>query len=313
MNLIFKLNLGIILVMVGCADDDGIHRSSFSDCVQVTAGSEHSCCLHEDGHVSCWGNSDNGKLNPPQGQRFLTVSAGGQYTCGINTERKIICWGSNDVCIGNTDDCTDIGTLDAPDDTGFVSLDAGSGHACALNETGFIYCWGSNGSEQINSPSTQNFIQVSVGCDHSCGLQSDGKLTCWGDDGYAQVTLPREIENKEYRFSQIGLGCYHTCALFSDQLSYRCWGSNSFGQAPSNTYTDKAPITAIASGAFFNCRIKSVGGIDCWGSDVRSQLEEPQGTAYQSIDAGSVHACAVDFSGRVTCWGDNYFGQASPP
>lgn len=60
----------------------------------VTAGGEHSCGLHEDGRVECWGDNYYQQSVPPDAL-FYAVSAGTWHTCGIKRDGSIACWGAN--------------------------------------------------------------------------------------------------------------------------------------------------------------------------------------------------------------------------
>ena len=48
--------LEVFCLLAACSEERN-KQSSFADCQQVAAGDYHSCCLHVDGNVSCWGAS----------------------------------------------------------------------------------------------------------------------------------------------------------------------------------------------------------------------------------------------------------------
>jgi len=90
-------------VRVLTADSEG--RSIPLDRVTaLTAGSQHTCALREDGRVYCWGSNYLGQLGRVKGEsateavfsgltEVLAVSAGGWHTCAIRREGGTICLG----------------------------------------------------------------------------------------------------------------------------------------------------------------------------------------------------------------------------
>lgn len=74
---------------------------------RISATSDHSCTLLEDGRIKCWGNGDYGELgNGPSADSALPVLALGgkddiievraltKYSCVLDASRKIWCFGS---------------------------------------------------------------------------------------------------------------------------------------------------------------------------------------------------------------------------
>ena len=75
----------------------------------VSVDFNHTCGLHNDGAIECWGYDEYGKATPPMGS-FTAVSAGFYYTCGLRDNGTIECWGINeedDLYDGETDPPTD--------------------------------------------------------------------------------------------------------------------------------------------------------------------------------------------------------------
>jgi len=79
---------------VVCWGDNGKGQSApdEGDYMQVSAGQFHSCALHTDESVKCWGMKGAGQ--DPTGQ-FLQVSAGGFHSCGVRKDGTLKCWGKN--------------------------------------------------------------------------------------------------------------------------------------------------------------------------------------------------------------------------
>ena len=62
--------------------------------IAVAAGNDHSCGLHGQGTVVCWGDNVVGQLYEPDGQ-YTAIAAGSGHTCGLHTDQTISCWGLN--------------------------------------------------------------------------------------------------------------------------------------------------------------------------------------------------------------------------
>jgi len=65
---------------------------------QVTAGTDYTCGLRNDGAVSCWGDNRYGQSEPPRGP-FTEVSAGIERTCGLRPDGSVVCWGDRALVI----------------------------------------------------------------------------------------------------------------------------------------------------------------------------------------------------------------------
>ena len=60
----------------------------------VAAGLLHTCAIHRDGHLMCWGDNSWNQSSPPAG-KFTQVTAGAYHSCAIDTNGKVQCWGNN--------------------------------------------------------------------------------------------------------------------------------------------------------------------------------------------------------------------------
>lgn len=70
--------------------------------------------------------------------------------------------------------------------------------------------------------------------------------------------------------------------------------------------------TALGSGSFYTCALKSDGAISCWGNNDDEQAAPLPGP-FKQVEAGYDHTCAIRTDATVACWGANASGQASPP
>src|SRR5664279_6905 len=61
--------------------------------IHLTAGFRHTCGLHGDGTITCWGDNAYGESTAPAGT-FTKVSAGDFHTCALSTAGAMVCWGA---------------------------------------------------------------------------------------------------------------------------------------------------------------------------------------------------------------------------
>ena len=133
-----------------------------SNAIAITAGEYHTCALHRDNSVSCWGNNSSKQLGNGTGtSSYVPVSV-------LNISRV-------------------------------VAVSSGAAHTCALVEGGPVQCWGSNNWGQLgNGTTTSSYvptatslslpaIALSAGFLHTCVLLQDGSARCWGRNTYGQI------------------------------------------------------------------------------------------------------------------------------
>jgi hypothetical protein len=98
----------------------------------VSAGSNHSCALLENGTVQCWGQNDRGQL----GLGSIT----GPSTCVA---------GFNATPYPCSAEPTQVPGL-----SGVVAIACGAGHSCAVTSAQEVYCWGHNVFGQLGNDTT---------------------------------------------------------------------------------------------------------------------------------------------------------------
>jgi len=293
--------------------------------LQISSGGGHSCGIHTDGTMSCWGRNLMGELgsgpvgvgvsgpqrvnNPGGDEVWVDVSAGSLFSCGVSSEGRLFCWGTNggrELGLGAAEVAQ---TRPTPVDvTGrpiFESIASSVDHSCALDETGRAFCWGSN----------------------QCGKSGGGE-----DAEF--VDIPSEVAGP--RFAQIASGFLLTCGLTLDDGSLWCFGASaSAGRAcdgsstphcfcnvlvaPTQIDTRRFVDLAMFSGG--GCAVGEDGTLACWGSNVYGELAngrtdpsltpsaindiDAPGVRFTSISAGSDGLCATTGDRRVLCWGRN--------
>lgn len=173
---------------------------------QVSASSQSTCALVNNGTVYCWGQNSSGQIGDGTTVNKLSpvkvtlpgpateVTAGGDTTCAI-VSGALYCWGAPGF-VGN-------GTVIIQPSpvlviaSGVTQVSANYSHTCAV-VNGAAQCWGYNyygalgDGTNVNKSSPVTAIasgvaQVSTGQNHACALMTTGELRCWGDDSVGAV------------------------------------------------------------------------------------------------------------------------------
>jgi len=137
--LFFLLFAGMVLM--GCEQESQANTSSAYDWVQVSSGGAHTCGLHEDGSVECWGcegDKDWNQCDVPDG-KYIQVSAGMFHTCLISEDKQVVCFGCQGEYLSmdiNADQCN------PPNVERAVEVDSGYDFTTAIRIDGMAYCWG---------------------------------------------------------------------------------------------------------------------------------------------------------------------------
>ena len=246
---------------------------SITDATAIAAGQDHSCALHRDGTISCWGQNYRGELGD-----------GSRNDSSVPV--KVV--GITDATAINTD----------------------YEHTCALHQTGAVSCWGTNNKGQLGNGTTRDSsipVKVtgitdataiaaggSVNSEYSCALHRDGTISCWGYNNHGQLgngqsgrgersLVPVQVLSITDA-TAISAGIWHSCALHQGG-TISCWGSNDWGQLGNVTYADSSvPVqvlsitdaTAIAAGGQHSCALRQGGTISCWGANWAGQLGNGQ-------------------------------------
>lgn len=261
----------------------------------VSAALTHTCGVHTNHSVTCWGENQFGQSDAPAGS-FTAVSAGTWHSCGVRTDGTITCWGNNSH--GQSDDPQGL----------FSAVSAGEYHTCGLRTDATVSCWGGQGKTgagtdaelgQTRAPSGQ-FTAVSSGTWHTCGLHRDGSIICWGAEGETHAGSDADFgqaDSPPGQFATVSSGGIFTCGLrVTGGVS--CWGANS----PATTDAPSGSFTAVTSGFNHACALRKDGTVVCWGLNQHSQTVAPPDN-YSAVSAGFSHTCGIRTDGTADCWG----------
>ena len=291
--------------------------SGIDDAVNVSSGGWHTCAVHEDGNVSCWGSGGYGEL----GSTTSTINAYSAFPLKVQ------------------------GFSDA------VAVSAGSGHTCALRDRGYISCWGANVNGQLSSsplvnifspmpvavPNIDDATAVAAGSGHSCAIRESDGVYCWGANFHGQLGHGQDsgLTYDKARVAgiedatAISSANHHSCVTHTTG-EVSCWGSNWKGADPTTIENLTLPVkvegietaVGISSDIGLNCATLEGGEASCWGfywntdlttlddgntSPVPRMWEDASDIS--RIEVGGAHACALHDDGTITCAGANWYGN----
>ncbi|NRA35095.1 MAG: hypothetical protein HRU17_17340 [Polyangiaceae bacterium] len=327
--------------LLGGSDPDYVHgienagvctASNTSGClanvIQIEAGDNHSCAIHDRTFASCWGANTSGKNG-------TTASVPIFHTF----PRPVL-------------DTLGTGVL-----ADVAKIEAGGENSCAALYSGQAYCWGAGQSGElgdgneavsflpvlVSTPANVEHVTVS-NRKHACALHADGTISCWGEgnsgrfgDGtQADAILPVKPVGLP-DMVQVDAGSAHGCGVSAAGDVY-CWGSNVLNALGTADGFDRyggvpialsGPAVEVAAGISSSCARMVSGTVECWGSDLVGQggdgtVDNPPSTEPHPVtgisDAvqltgGGQHYCVLTDPAsagqdtEVWCWGDNTFGQ----
>jgi hypothetical protein len=286
-----------------------------SGVIQVVVGAGHTCALHDDGTVSCWGANLSGQLGDgtlddhttPVPVHGLTdavwLGADRDRTCARRRGGELVCWGETDgtpqtspVALGSdveqvSGPCVRTRDLHASceghrhkpiDVKGVVDAADISAHertGCVVHRTGAVSCWFSPDSPEP-VPGVTGAVAVTVGGSTACSRDRAGAVWCW----------------------QWGLGFGHLSGRMANMTI-----------APPMLQLPVKPRRVVAAGA-----TELVGGFDrvcalsqgearCWNDELKP-VALPVAGKLSALAIG-MHSCAVRSGHDVVCWGSDAHGE----
>jgi alpha-tubulin suppressor-like RCC1 family protein len=246
----------------------------------VSAGSNHSVALRNDGTVWAWGANYYGALGNGQysstanqtatqvtGVSGITaISAGGYHTVALKNDSTVWTWGHNGSGqLGNGTTTNSNTAAMIPELSGIIAIAAGGDHTLALKKDGTVWAWGANYSGQLGEGSTQmhstpfqitgltGMSSIAAGAGFSLALGSDGSVWAWGGNDYGQlgdgtntaIWAPERIDALSQIIS-LSAGSNFASAIKNDGTVWT-WGYNAQGQLGDGAVTNTSVPKSIAS------------------------------------------------------------------
>ena len=202
-----------------------------SDAVQIATGLEHTCALHRDSTVSCWGYNGSGQLgNGTETDSSIptkvlgiddaaAIAAASNYSCALHLDSTVSCWGNNYVGQlgdGTTDDSSvPVKVLGIDDAVSIVS--SPDLYLCAFRESSRITCWGTNRLRMLAPLEREPpFYDIP-------GPQGSRTWAMNYSGREEIIELPNSQDIKVLSLSR-----WHICAIVKDG-TIQCWGETAHG------------------------------------------------------------------------------------
>jgi alpha-tubulin suppressor-like RCC1 family protein len=303
-------------------------KTCVSAVTQVVAGAYHSCALHRDGTVTCWGLAESINatgavvLAPVQIglEPAVALTAGTNATCALTADHRVRCWGNQSYLVVKEDGSTAV--------SGVTQVSLGPSYGCALNGEG-TYCWGKNEQGQLARPlsleESPRAVLAEPGGRRFLGtgqavVTHDGaeRLCAWGDNSAQVITA--SLDTFIYTAAQCGtvkdvvdlqVGSDHACVRHAGG-TFACWGERYYGQLGlGGDVTDDVPpygsdtslsgrVASLVAGASHTCALLEGGAVICFGLNSKGQVGPNPGTMAEEV---RTPATVTGFSGRVVALG----------
>lgn len=275
---------------------------------QLSAGDEHTCAIHRDGTLWCWGDNVAGRVQPanPVG-KILTpskVSTDSDWTWVASGEQAYAIRGGGLRRLDTINQEFASAANSGAPWRDWVMVSAGMRHSCGVRANNTIWCWGANEYGQLgngsttattqpvqvssNSVPTMGWSSVVVGNTFTCATRLTGELYCWGNgfylgagEDYADINSRPTLISNDTQWASLEAGQEHMCAIKRGKTLW-CWGNSDHGQTAHYVFTDHAYTPELV-----------VSG----------------GPRWLTVSAGWTVGCGLMDDGTLWCWGASTFGQ----
>jgi alpha-tubulin suppressor-like RCC1 family protein len=321
--------------------------ASTAPVIELAAGEKHTCALHGDGRVSCWGSNRYAQLGiarvspdvratpvaVPELRDAVHISASEAGTCALRRTGELMCWGLQA--------WPHHGGVLRPQPTRVNAppLAEISG-SCARSIAGGVSCF--THSELARVLGVAGATALSAMRGRGCAVVAGGSVACWADETGGErvaAVIPAVADAV-----QVAVGSDFACARRRGG-GVHCWGKNRSGQLGRGSFDDlevvplpapgrvvRDPVhaaqpvvgirdaVAVAAGEASVCAIRRTGDVACWGlrstdtalsSAPLRQLVPAviDGVAGATAIAAYGHTCVVRGGRDVACWGRDEAGQ----
>jgi alpha-tubulin suppressor-like RCC1 family protein len=194
--------------------------TGIDDAESIAAGFDHTCALHDDGTVSCWGDNELGQLGSaprgqsriprpvtglPPGDRVVEIDAGEDTTCAVVESGHVWCWGR---VLGATGGSFTIDPTEVLGLTNVAEIAMSQSVMCARLRSGALRCLGNARFGELGdgvaiadttAPVIPRFIEdaTTIGCGfhHCCAVRTSGQAMCWGQGSGNQLGRPSTADS----------------------------------------------------------------------------------------------------------------------
>ena len=189
---------------------------------------------------------------------------------------------------------------------------SGCGHACGA------------GSECSDGACDKGLSEIVAGDNSTCVLRENGAVVCWGavavgTDRYRPQVVSGVADAVAVGVASAGTERAYAVLSTGQVLS---WQANA-AQWETPTVETVSGVTDMGGGNGFQCALRSVGQVSCWGStntsgELGNSTNDPSPTSPVAVtglsdavqlSVGYGHSCARREGGEVVCWGANADGR----
>lgn len=233
--------LPVQILLDGLVEDEGWEY--------VSAGTDHSLAIRQDGSLWAWGANANGQLgdgtledrNRPVrvglASNWVAVSAGDEFSLGLRSDGRLYVWGLNKEGQNVLTRLVAPGSVQraplwipAPP---LAAVDAGTNHNLAIGTNGQLYGWGFNGTAALNTlnlgddflisdvrviNADTNWAFVEAASINSFAIRTDGTLWGFGSNAGTLNMLQRGTSGNS-ALARVGLDAgWQTIDVFQNHV-----------------------------------------------------------------------------------------------